>query len=915
VHIIRLAPPRISERQVTFSWAVEPATPLYRQHHFSLQFPESVDIGRVPLWLWWRIALVCLHPHWAWIRPCRVVLPVRLEPGERELWLRLLDAEVWALEADTDGDTSRRIEIVEAGPLLPPIRSAGDGVVAAFSGGRDSLTQTALLQEMGERPLLVATTSPRENSVEHETPRRRFVMNEIVRRRGVELVEVTSDFRGIFHNGFLAHLYGRSVSEVTDTFLFFAAALAVAATRGARAVFLASEADVQETVRRGGLILQHRHFMYSAVTQRALSAVMAPTGIQYSGLTSPLLQFQVQRLLERRFKDIRDLQYSCWELTNDQKACSRCRECFVNAINVLAEGVSPSELGIDLATLVQAQRRWKPGGTPERPRGRVGQPAARYGDQQIVRSLRAIGRERFTSFLASNGDNAEPLAAFDELRAMAFQAADPEPEPGYRAGYLAFVDEYVRNRLKPILDAQFARADPQSYADLLQRSTMLADWITAPLRRGERSERRAPAIVRTRSIPRPPIPPPPAAADLARIADCIPGPEPDLVTPPGGRVLPVAETLLDGNELRYVTECIEMNWVSSTGTFVRRFESAFAAAAGCDFGIATSSGTAALHLMLVAAGIGPGDEVIVPTFTMIATANTVALAGARPIFVDADPATWNLDPERVRQRIGPRTRAIVAVHTYGHPVDIGALSALAHANGVLLLEDAAEAAGATYHGRPAGSLGAAAAFSMYGNKIITTGEGGMITTNDPELAAVARELRDHGFSPERHFWHRHRAFNYRLSNLQAAVGLAQVERLDALVAARRRTAALYRKHLSDIPGLTLPPVQEGVESACWMFGILIGNTFGCSRDELRQRLAAEGIETRTFFVPLHLQPAYLADNAGCRHPVAEHLGRTGLYLPSGPRVTEADVERVAAAIRRANAIPVAQTVACRPSSA
>jgi perosamine synthetase len=266
------------------------------------------------------------------------------------------------------------------------------------------------------------------------------------------------------------------------------------------------------------------------------------------------------------------------------------------------------------------------------------------------------------------------------------------------------------------------------------------------------------------------------------------------------------------------------------------------------------------------------------------------------VFVDSDAATWNLDLDRVVESIGPRTRAILVVHTYGQPVDADAVRAIADANGLLVVEDAAEAHGATYHGRRVGSLGDVAAFSFYGNKIITTGEGGMVTTNNPAIAAAARELRDHGFSPERHFWHRLRAFNYRMSNLQGAVGLAQVERIEQLVAARRRVAGAYRERLEPINGVTLPPEVADTERAHWMIGMLVGDELGCSRDDLRRRLAAVGIETRTFFVPLHMQPAYLEDNAGRRFPVAEDLGRRGLYLPSAPTLTNEEIDRVSAAI-------------------
>jgi perosamine synthetase len=253
---------------------------------------------------------------------------------------------------------------------------------------------------------------------------------------------------------------------------------------------------------------------------------------------------------------------------------------------------------------------------------------------------------------------------------------------------------------------------------------------------------------------------------------------------------------------------------------------------------------------LAAAGVGAGDEVLLPTFTMIATANAACYVGAEPVLVDADPRTWNLDPARLADKLTPRTRAIIAVHTYGQPAEMDAIREFAARNRLAVIEDAAEAHGARYRGRAVGTVGDVAAFSLYGNKILTTGEGGIVTTNDERIASLARELRDHAFSRERHFWHRRLGFNYRMTNLQAAVGVAQLERFDQLVA-------------------------------------------------LRQRIAAGGVETRTFFVPLHLQPIYYRRFAGQRYPVAEALGRTGLYLPSGPRLTEEEIAYVAAAVRAA----------------
>jgi perosamine synthetase len=345
-------------------------------------------------------------------------------------------------------------------------------------------------------------------------------------------------------------------------------------------------------------------------------------------------------------------------------------------------------------------------------------------------------------------------------------------------------------------------------------------------------------------------------ATLPWVRELIPGPDPVVRSASGRPVIPVADTRLDGNEVEYVMQCVRAGWISSVGPFVGEFEEAFGRAVGCEHAVACANGTVALHLALASLGIGPGDEVIVPAFTMIAVANAVSYTGARPVLVDCEPDTWNLDPEQVEARIGPRTRAIVAVHTYGHPAEMAALRELADHHGLFLIEDAAEAHGATYRGRPVGSLGDVATFSFYANKIITTGEGGMVTTNDGRLAERARTLRDHAFSKERHFWHKHLGFNYRMTSMQAAVGLAQVERFAELVARRRANGRLYAERLQSVPGLRLPVERPDATSVFWMFGLVVEDEFGCTRDELRRRLASAGVETRTFFIPLHLQPIY-----------------------------------------------------------
>jgi perosamine synthetase len=397
--------------------------------------------------------------------------------------------------------------------------------------------------------------------------------------------------------------------------------------------------------------------------------------------------------------------------------------------------------------------------------------------------------------------------------------------------------------------------------------------------------------------------------DWRAIRRMIPGKEPVLSLCPAGprrgATYPVAETRLAGNERRYLNECVDTNWISSRGPFVARFEQAFAPEAGCAHAVACANGTVALHLALAALGLGPGDEVIVPAFTMIATASAVRYTGATPILVDAEPVYGNLDPERVAAAITPRTRAIIAVHIYGHPADMRRLRAIADAHGLALLEDAAEAHGAEIGGEPVGGFGRAGTFSFYANKIVTSGEGGMVTTNDAALDRVLRRLRDHAFSPERHFWHEYVGFNYRMTNLQAAVGLAQTERLAAIVAARRQLRTLYDARLGAIPGIERPQEAEGVRSVFWMYAIRIGAGFGMSRDTLRRELAARGIETRTFFVPLHFQPVYFDQFRGQRFPVAEALCLSGLYLPTSEALGERDVDWIAAEIadiqRRASA--------------
>jgi len=365
-------------------------------------------------------------------------------------------------------------------------------------------------------------------------------------------------------------------------------------------------------------------------------------------------------------------------------------------------------------------------------------------------------------------------------------------------------------------------------------------------------------------------------------------------------IIPVCEPTLAGNELKYVQQAVETNWISSAGSFIREFEAQFAAVCGVRYGIACANGTVAMHLAMATLGLEPGDEVIIPTFTMIATANAVIYCGAKPVLVDMEPNYWQMDINQVADKITPRTKAIVPVHIYGHPTDMDPLMELAQKHGITVIEDAAEAHGAEYKGRRTGGLGDAAGFSFYGNKIITTGEGGMVTTNNREIAKLAWNLRDHAFSSERHFWHKFVGFNYRMTNLQAAVGLAQVEQLNNFVERRRQNSLEYTRRLHDIPGIHPPQEASWAKNVYWMYGILVDEAaYGLNRDQLRKVLADNGIETRTFFIPMHCQPIYWQSFYGERYPVAENLCRDGFYLPSATSLSLAEIEYVTAVIREA----------------
>jgi perosamine synthetase len=355
-------------------------------------------------------------------------------------------------------------------------------------------------------------------------------------------------------------------------------------------------------------------------------------------------------------------------------------------------------------------------------------------------------------------------------------------------------------------------------------------------------------------------------------------------------VIPIYQPTVGERERAYVLEALDSTWISSRGKFLDRFEREFPDFVGAQHGVGTANGTVSLHLAFAALGLGPGDEVVVPTFTYVASVNAIAYTGATPVFVDSDPVTWNLDPSQVESAITPRTRAIEAVHLYGHPAEMDPILELARERGLFVVEDAAEAHGARYKGRPVGSLGTVGSFSFFGNKIITTGEGGMLVTNDQALADTARHLRGQGVSPVRTYWHDVLGFNYRMTNIAAAIGCAQLERVEETLAAKRELAARYRERLDGVPGVGLQDEADWATAVHWMNSILVDPAV---RDPLMAFLRDRGIETRPFFHPAHTLPMY---PSRASFPVAERLGASGINLPSWPGLSEEQVDEISDAV-------------------
>jgi perosamine synthetase len=372
-------------------------------------------------------------------------------------------------------------------------------------------------------------------------------------------------------------------------------------------------------------------------------------------------------------------------------------------------------------------------------------------------------------------------------------------------------------------------------------------------------------------------------------------------------MIPVNEPLLGDRELEYVSDCVRTGWISSAGKYIEQFENRWADYCGRRYGIAVSNGTAALQIAIGCLGLKPGDEVIMPTFTIISCALAVIYNAGVPVLVDCDPRTWCMDVEQVKDKVTERTRALMPVHIYGHPVDMDPILDVAEKHRLAIVEDAAEVHGAEYlsgrdtthsQWRRCGSFGTLSCFSFYANKLVTTGEGGMVLTDDPALAEQARSLRNLCFQPQRRFYHEDLGFNFRLTNLQAALGVAQLERISEIISRKRWIGQEYSRRLAPLTNLQLPVEETWARNVYWMYGVVLSEDAGMNAAEFAQKLKERDIETRPFFLGLHEQPIFQQRELFLRerYPVAERIARQGLYLPSGLALTAEQVTNVCDAV-------------------
>jgi hypothetical protein len=491
MHRIDLMPPAVEGQSATFAWRVEPETALWRKTSFTLTFPASVDLAAVPRRLWWDILLICLHPHWLLLRPCEIHLPLRLAEAERQFWLRFLQNSADSLAAHGPAQLRAAplgVTIVGGDLDVPRVPVDGSGFGTSFSSGKDSLLQAGLLCELTERPLLVTTSSPMPPLADHETARRRKVLAAIQARRDVRFVEVASDFRSLWDNGFAGSLgYAIAVNELTDTFLYMSSLLAAGAALGCTRLFLASEAEVQVNDLLDGRIVQHKHFMYSAATQRALARLIAPYGIRFGSLIWPLYSMQVQQLLWARYPDLCDLQYTCWRVGPDEATCSQCEQCFRVAMTALASGDDPERMGIDLLKVLAYAPSWEEGAN--RPRD-PGLPRLSELDR-VHRGVKdAVARVSFAhlaAILARRRPRSllslatvRSLRQFRGLQRRTRRLPTPPPT-GVREGFFDWLDPDLRDRLVAIYTQHFPREPRQEHAVIWERSRALTQHATAAL--------------------------------------------------------------------------------------------------------------------------------------------------------------------------------------------------------------------------------------------------------------------------------------------------------------------------------------------------------------------------------------------------------------------------------------------------
>ena len=364
-------------------------------------------------------------------------------------------------------------------------------------------------------------------------------------------------------------------------------------------------------------------------------------------------------------------------------------------------------------------------------------------------------------------------------------------------------------------------------------------------------------------------------------------------------MIPVCEPLLTSREEELVLDCLRSGWVSSAGEYLDRFEMGWAAYCGMRHGIAVSSGTSGLEIAVRLLGLSPGDEIIMPAFTIISCAQAIVACGGVPVLVDSDPVNWQMDVSQIRQKISPKTRAMMVVHIYGHPADMNPILEIAEEFGLKIIEDAAEAHGAEYRGGKCGGFGDVSVFSFYANKLITTGEGGMVLTQSDDLCERARAMRNLCFQKSRRFYHEELGYNFRMTNIQAALGVGQLERIEQIVDRKRAIATAYQERLGGVKGIALPVEEEWAKNIYWVYGIVLDDSTDMDAIQFSACLAESGIETRPFFVGMHEQPVFqkmglFKDN---HFPVAERLSQRGLYLPTGLSIKEFEISRVCKIVR------------------